>query len=368
VSGEHRTERTRAGQPSTRDNNFDLLRLLAAAQVAFFHCATHLQVPLDRERPLVAFASHLPGVPIFFVVSGFLISLSWERNPQPASYARNRVLRIYPALWVCFGVGVLSAAIVGGVDFLRAGALPWVAAQLTIGQFYNPDFLRGYGIGVLNGSLWTIPVELQFYLLLPLMYRVFRLRERSGIVALAALAAASIAAQYTFLAFSGTASEALPVKLFGVTLAPYLWMFLIGVLLQRNFECFAPWLQGKAILWLAAFALFVALEKSLGITVATNTPNPVPMAVLGCAVIASAYTAPRLGNSLLRGNDISYGLYIYHAVVLNAFVASGARGSWSALGAVLGCSLAAALASWVLIERPALRLKRNALHPASRAH
>jgi peptidoglycan/LPS O-acetylase OafA/YrhL len=40
-------------------------------------------------------------------------------------------------------------------------------AQLSIVQFYNPDFLRGYGVGVLNGSLWTISVELQFYVMLP---------------------------------------------------------------------------------------------------------------------------------------------------------------------------------------------------------
>lgn len=36
-------------------------------------------------------------------------------------------------------------------------------------QFYNPDWLRGFGTGVLNGSLWSIPVELQYYVLLPFL-------------------------------------------------------------------------------------------------------------------------------------------------------------------------------------------------------
>ena len=88
------------------------------------------------------------------------------------------------------------------------------------------------------------------------------------------------------------------------------------------------------------------------------------MLVLGCATIACAYSAPGWSHRLLRGNDVSYGAYIYHAVVLNAFLAAGAEGTWEALSLVLACSLAAAVVSWLAIERPALRLKRNALHAA----
>jgi peptidoglycan/LPS O-acetylase OafA/YrhL len=349
-------------QPSTRENNFDLLRLLAALQVAFFHVVNHLGVPLDRSNPLVAFASKLPGVPIFFVVSGFLISLSWERSPRLASYARNRALRIYPALWVCLAVGIASAALVGGIDFLRADAIPWLAAQVTFGQFYNPDFLRGYGVGVLNGSLWTIPVELQFYAFVPLLYAALSLGSRRGNVALLLLAATSLGAQALYLALGGTESEVLAVKLFGVSLAPYLWMFLIGVLLQRNFDQVGHLLSGKGLIWLGAYAAFAFGGEGLGLRVGTNSPHPLPMAVLGCAAIACAYSAPGWSHGLLRGNDISYGVYIYHAVVLNAFLAAGATGTWRSLALVLGVSLSAALVSWTAIERPALRLKRNALH------
>lgn len=351
-------------QPSVRENNFDLLRLLAAAQVAFFHVANHLHVALDRENPFVRLVGHMPGVPIFFVVSGFLISLSWERNPSLASYARNRALRIYPALWVCLAASIAVAAAIGGVDFARLEALPWIAAQISFVQFYNPDFLRGFGVGVLNGSLWTIPVELQFYAFLPAMYWALRLRERRGSLALLALAALSVGAQQLFLSLGGTESADVAVKLLGVTLAPFLWMFLIGVLLQRNFDRIGPWLERRGLLWLAAFAALAFTQDVHGLRVNTNNPHPLPMAVLGCAVIACAYSAPRWGHALLRGNDVSYGLYIYHALVLNAFLASGAGPSWRTLGGVLALSAAAALGSWVLVERPALRRKRGALHAA----
>ena len=309
----------------------------------------------------------MPGVPIFFVVSGFLISLSWERNSLLASYARNRALRIYPGLWTCLALSIAVAAVVGHIDFMRLAALPWLAAQITFGQFYNPDFLRGYGAGVLNGSLWTIPVELQFYAFVPLMYRALGLRERRGTRELLALSALSIGAQYAFSALGGPHADALAIKLFGVTLAPYLWMFLLGVLLQRNFDRLGPWLEGHALWWVAGFAALSFAEDWLGVTPGTNNPNPLPMIVLSCATISCAYSAPSWSHKLLRSNDVSYGLYIYHMVVVNAFLASDAPGTVGSLAAVLGLSVAAAFASWLLVERPALRLKRSALHAVAGA-
>ena len=150
-----------------RINNFDLIRLFAAAQVVIVHGVDHLGVRgVDRFIDLI---SYFPGVPIFFTISGFLISKSWERSPDYKSYFRNRLLRIYPALWVCLFF-TITIFITSGVRFDFGEFAAWLAAQLTFFQFYNPEFLRTFGVGVMNGSLWTIPVELQFYFLLPFLY------------------------------------------------------------------------------------------------------------------------------------------------------------------------------------------------------
>jgi peptidoglycan/LPS O-acetylase OafA/YrhL len=347
-------------RPSTRENNFDLLRLLAALQVAFFHAASHLNVPIDTTNPLIRFANALPGVPIFFVISGFLISLSWERNRVPRSYARNRALRIFPALWVCLAVSIATAVAIGGVSFWHPQTLPWLVGQVTIGQFYNPGFLRGYGVGVLNGSLWTIPVELQFYILLPLVYAWLNLRERSGNGRLLALVALSLGAYSIFRHMDSSAAAPILVKLAGETIVPYLWMFLLGVLLQRNFERLATLLVGRAIWWLLAYGALVAATAPFGISPDTNG---LMMAILAAVVVSCAFSAPRLAGRLLRGNDLSYGLYLYHMVVVNAFVERAAQGTYAILGVTLCISLVAAGASWLAIERPALTLKRNTLHP-----
>jgi peptidoglycan/LPS O-acetylase OafA/YrhL len=355
--------RSTGSRPSTRANNFDLLRLIAATQVAFFHCANHLGIEFNPAHPLTVFATALAGVPIFFVISGFLISLSFERNTDTKAYFCNRALRIYPALWACILVSVTTAMVLGHIDFRRPETIPWILGQLTIVHFYHPQFLRGYGVGVLNGSLWTIPVELEFYVMVPLIYLVLRLRSRSGNMELALLAAASIGAQYVYLHFGGPDSAVFLVKLLGVSVAPYLWMFLIGVAIQRNFDWLGRLLVGHGVVWLSGYAAIVAISTSLGIRTGTNTPNPVVMVVLALSVIACAYTMPRLAGRLLRGNDVSYGVYIYHAVLLNASIAIGMRERLGTLAAVLATTYAVAWVSWKLIEHPALRKKRNPLRP-----
>lgn len=153
-----------------RPNNFDLIRLLAALQVVLYHGMEFLRPGEAFSQWFAVFPRCFPGVPIFFVISGFLVSASYKRSKTISSYAINRGLRIYPGLWACLlfaiaSVVVLKPEVFTGVSLSEFFA--WVVAQVSIVQFYNPDFLRSYGLGALNGSLWTIPVELQFYFMFP---------------------------------------------------------------------------------------------------------------------------------------------------------------------------------------------------------
>src|SRR5438552_3586792 len=111
---ESRTDAVAPTRDLPRTNNFDVLRALAALQVLVRHAIEHLHITSLQSTG--AFIDYFPGVPIFFVVSGFLISRSWERAPSVKHYLLNRGLRIYPALWICLGVSVLI--------FLSAGVRP----------------------------------------------------------------------------------------------------------------------------------------------------------------------------------------------------------------------------------------------------
>lgn len=65
-------------------NNFDLLRLLAATQVAILHITTHLKTPFPEQ--VVNILEWFPGVPIFFAISGYLIAMSYDRSSSIRKY------------------------------------------------------------------------------------------------------------------------------------------------------------------------------------------------------------------------------------------------------------------------------------------
>jgi peptidoglycan/LPS O-acetylase OafA/YrhL len=338
---------------SRRQNNFDLIRLFAALQVVFLHGFGHLAVP---NRSIVVFLNYFSGVPIFFVISGFLISMSWERAPSLRQYAWNRALRLYPGMWLCLLLSI--------VLFLACGTRPdslrhfgiWLLAQTTVIQFYNPDFLRGFGSGVLNGSLWTIPVEIQFYGLLPLLALAAKRRDSVWLGFWAAAAA--------LLILSAAATPRLPplpVKLLGVSLIPWLFYFLTGCLGRRLYERRPALFEGKFPLWAAAYAAWIAIEIFWDIPGRNGRDLNVPTIILlAMLAISGAFSKPALASALLRGNDISYGVYLYHIPIINLLLFRRMTGAPAFL-VLLAAVIAAAAVSWRLIERPALALKNYSL-------
>ena len=352
-------------------NNFDLIRLLAALQVAVQHSAAHLKLDSHHSafsKAFFALTSLFPGVPVFFFISGFLISRAFENNPAPVEYARNRILRIYPALLCCFVVSVAMVGISGYRPPVRPALhelLLWVLAQVSIGQFYNPDFLRGYGVGVLNGSVWTITVELQFYVLVPILYALLALRatrQARSNLRLCLLTLLFLGINQAYVLATSRHSGELWFKLVGVTFLPWFYMFLAGVLAQRNFSSLRPHLSGRFLVVLAVYcALAWPLSGYFGWSLG-NDLGPLLFAGVALLAFAAAFSRPELSDLLLRRNDISYGVYLYHMPVVNLLLALGLGGTPEALAAAMGATLLLALGSWVVIEKPALRLKRHALY------
>jgi peptidoglycan/LPS O-acetylase OafA/YrhL len=353
-----------------RINNFDLIRLLAALQVAITHAISTMHVPGFFARNVAFGLSFFPGVPIFFVVSGFLISKSYERSDLLRNYFRNRCLRIYPGLWVCLVVtiGVMLMAginVIGSISTHRW--LIWWAAQMTVFQNYNPGFQwpRGLGGPGPNASLWTIPIELEFYFLLPAIYAVFRLRKRSGNISLLTLFAASAALDLGLVYAREAFPNYPPYSYLPATVAPFLWMFLVGVIVQRNWNTLRCILAGRAHWWLLGYLLLCTVATLLRIYVGSNAITPAFLLPLAGVVISSATSAPGLSDRILRRQDISYGTYVYHALVINLMVGLGFFGTAFSAATAIAASLVLATLSWALVEKPFLRHKHDALRPAT---
>ena len=312
-----------------KKNSLDLIRLLSAIQVVIIHSNEHLHLHINKF--FISVLSFFPGVPIFFVISGFLISASYERSNSLFSYVVNRFLRIYPALFFCFILSVLSVFVFSDITFSVGPFFKWMMAQLSFLQFYNPDFLRNYGVGVINGSLWTIPIELQFYCLIPILYlSIKKLRSRQVVLLLFLLIVVFgfLNQIYTLIYYP---QKTMLTKLMGVSVFSYLYLFLLGVLLQKSQKFVAKYLSGNAILYLLIYLCVSVALAFLHINVQGNYLNPLSAIALGLLVISTAYSLPLKYNKKLRGNDISYGVYIYHMLIINVFIAHGEQGGGAAL-------------------------------------
>jgi len=352
------------GNPAAdiRRNNFDLLRLAAAAQVMLVHLSDYL---FHHENAAIHLLRFFPGVPIFFLISGFLISASWERNSDWRVYARNRFLRIMPGYWAVF-LFSLSAIVFGsGIDILAhlRDLLLWMAAQLVFLSDWNPAFLRAYGTGVVNASLWTIPVELSFYLAIPPLYWLFARTGRANRI-LVAVIVLSFGFEYLILHLT---RDLPPMLAKGLALSPLpsFGMFASGVLAQRNWARLYPLVAGR-------FWLFASIYLAIGVPTLLMPRNWIffgmshimsifNFSALALLVLSAAYTAPDLASRLLRRNDISYGLYLFHLPIMNLLLAQGLSGSRVYALTVTG-ALAVATLSWFALEKPVLRTRRWAFY------
>lgn len=336
---------------NTNKNNFDLLRFFAALQVAFVHAVEHLHIPVPTI--VMKIVGWFPGVIIFFTISGFLIAGSAKNSKKKSSYMMNRVLRIWPALWMSTLISVVVLYVVGAINVPWYGLLPWVIAASTFAPF-TPAYLKEWGTGSVNGSLWTIPIEIQFYVLLPLLLAWIEVSKwRQFILFLCALALGCI---YLYMR---TNHPALPiVKVAKYALPAWLYVFLIGVFLRLHWDRICGLFEEKFTFYLAFYVLLMIFCDYFDIGAAGNSSTPLVTIPLAILVLSFAYTFRNLSSKILKNIDPSYGIYIYHMIVVNVFVHYGMLYNFEYLIISMLFSILFGVASWKIIEQPAMKLKR----------
>jgi peptidoglycan/LPS O-acetylase OafA/YrhL len=338
----------------SRDNNFDLIRLIAAFQVMIMHAIVHLKINGWGVSQLSGFFDFFPGVLMFFTISGFLILGSYDRNKNLKTYFYNRCLRIFPALWVCFIITLiilLGFKVIDLKNIFSGTIINWIIAQLTFFQFWTPDIFRKWGVGTPNGSLWTIPVELQFYIVLPLIVILSKRKYLTLIFLTLSIVSVILNANSTALWGS---EETILHKLAGVSIIPYLYSFLIGCMLYHKWDTFRGYIENRGLIWMGIFFLVVFLcgKPSYfpkGVEILSNV-------VLSILTISLAFTFPKCSR-ILKYNDISYGMYIYHMLVINVVVTLGYTGKLTHMITTVILTIVLSLLSWTIIEKRALMLK-----------
>ena len=342
-----RQEQHPTGSFHTRENNFDFLRFFAAALVLFAH--SYPLVGRRGDEPLTLLTGYEKGgsiaVGIFFVMSGYLIASSWLASSSPKSFLIKRALRIFPALIVAV---LLSAFVIGPLvtqfDLARylAADGTWTYLQniLLVTRYELPGVFTGNAYpDVVNGSLWTLPLEVLMYIGVMILGLTGFLTRRLIFLPIAVLAVGH------FWLLGKLGIESYFIKN----------IFKLGLLYYSGSALFLyrddiPW-RG----WIAAL-LFAALVA----TFRTDIGPLVYFVALPYLVLYLAYAPLPLISRFGKYGDFSYGLYIYAFPFqqLTIYLFGPQVG-------VLGLTLIAfvptlilAALSWHLIEAPAMKLKR----------
>jgi peptidoglycan/LPS O-acetylase OafA/YrhL len=330
ANGEQRVE---------RQNNFDLVRLIAALSVIFSHAFLLSENSQDHDPLMILTGGQtilgVVGVFVFFTISGYLIAQSFDATASPLVFLLKRALRIFPGLFVCLAIcAFVIGPLVSGLslaDYLAGpGPYLFLLHNAVLDTEYNrlPEVVFGPGNigGIVDGPLWSLPCEVLMYLMLFGLGVCRLLTLRTG---LALLAIGIGCLWFEITDALGGAFWLLPFfaagiccyRLRGSRFIAGHWALLAA---------FGLALSIPARLFLVAFPLFgsyLAIYLAL-----TRRLPPVPAARFG---------------------DLSYGLYIYGWPIEQCVVyfSGGAAPWWEVFGVSLALALPAAFLSWHAIER-----------------
>ena len=311
------------------------------------HMSEHLCLPVSKiiNWPLDLFI----GVPIFFILSGFLIWNSLENTLDFKQFFSKRILRLYPELWVCLIVEILSIVLFYEKPVPVSDYVLFTFTQGTVLQFWTPDSLRGYGCDTPNGALWTINVIVQFYVFI---YWLRNWLNKQGVKTWIFLLLLTLVVG----GICPILPRLMPVlvgKLFMQTLLPYSWLFFAGVFIQRYKER----MLGHLIkFWWVYFTLYV-INVSVGMDIYVMKYPMIRCLLLTLFMIGFAYRYPMIHV----GKDVSYGVYIYHMIFVNIAIALGYTRSWMAFGIVIVVTWAVAYFSTILVGEYSRRIKERIL-------
>ena len=297
-----------------RENNIAAIRLMAALMVI----AGHMGILIGGAPPLFLHHSIQGlGVAIFFTIGGYFITSSWCNKPKVLDYTCKRFFRIVPPLAVC----VIFTAFIAGP----------ILSSLTVKEYFSSPttyrYLKNIGLYIqyflpgvfeanpypnaINGSLWSLPVEVFMYIMIPIFVEITSLRnnKKTSKIAFAAICILICAARifqgffypnFNYVVYATGVADAL-------NLIPY---YMIGAL--YTFPEVKKWCNLQlASLLLILYACFKPgfVAATIGIYI-----------ILPYFIFSLAFTAPPFFSNKLKITEFSYGIYLYSFFIQQTIV------------------------------------------------
>jgi len=332
-------------------NNLDCLRLILAAVVVLFHVDALTNLPAFAA--LGEYCSPHFAVRSFFVISGLLIYRSYLRSSSLKSYLSKRARRIYPAYFTvvvvaAFGLFLLSAD--SASQYFGVGFWKYLGLNLLFLNFAAPSLpgvFNSNSLTAVDGALWTLKIEVAFYLFVPVMHFFctrFGTKKTIGVIFFL-----STLWKYGFewLAYiyqaSGTGAAETTRSIYAklaVQFPAQLAYFSAGVLLLLYFDKLKPHIRSIAIITGCLYlADHMFARGSLDV-----------FWISGIVIVFGFWHY--FGNFSKYG-DFSYGVYIVHWPILQVLILFGVARYNAALFLLLSLFFVglASLLLWYLVER-----------------
>jgi peptidoglycan/LPS O-acetylase OafA/YrhL len=340
-------------------NNFGPIRLMLATFVVLSHTFFAISDEMAEHEPLLRLTGGQEdlgslAVNAFFVISGYLVALSWLHTPHVRVFLTKRVLRIYPGFIVASIFSLLIVAPLAGANLATMIQPIEIGKALARLVALSPPkasmAFHGEPVPVLNNPLWTIRYEFICYLLVPLLLLKGGRVGRRGMLVLYLAVLGLFAAQ-------GDYRGGMQLPLLG---APgqyprFLTYFLGGVAfaLNRDLIPFRTWL------FILCAALTIVTGWFGGFRIAFATAGIYIIFFL-------AYVRGMPLRKLWEATDLSYGTYLYGWPVQMMVIVQlrDTLGPWPIFAIALPITLGFAALSWFLVEQPFLKKKPSVVHEA----
>lgn len=340
-------------------NNIDFIRLIAASLVIIAHAPYILNLDAlswDPMSKIYGINMGRLGVFIFFIISGYLITMSWQKKKDIVDFTLARILRIYPAVII---VVILSVFILGPLlttisigDYFNSSITKQYIQDATLFRmyYYLPGVFESNPTHSINGSLWTLPYEFTCYIFIGILGLMKIISNKKSAIIF-----------YILLIFVDFFFDK---QVHGIVIP------IIGIDFKTFFPLFLYFISGSLFYILrdniklnilGAIVSTIILYCSKGTTISAYL-SPI---LLTYIIITLAFYEPLPFKRIGKYGDLSYGLYLYAFPVqqLIVYVLGNEISLFTMIILSFLLTLPFAYFSWHFIEKPSIQMRKRYYNP-----
>lgn len=276
-----------------KTNNLTILRLILATMVVFGHFK--VLPALSSSKGIYSYADF--AVDAFFVISGYLVYASFDKLPKVKGFYIKRLFRVYPLYVIMVLLQALAMVYLLGANANFTEVIKYIGSNLIFANFLHTDIgglLSGLNNHAINPSLWTLKIEVAFYLIVPIIWW-FTKRFGTKILLLIFIASTAFSITMLHLGFESLAKQ-LPAQL---------RFFVIGIACYHYYD-------RLKIAVIPAFIVAIMLFITCSYRYDFPAMHPVYPIFVGALVFICSFKLPKVNLKY----DISFGVYLIHAPLI----------------------------------------------------